>query len=748
MTSTLAYMIWQPQLGIFWGGLLIVLVACWMFVIFMRVRRRYPKRQTLMLTLPKLLVLLLLLLLFFDPAWAMTRRITEDLRFLLLVDHSSSMDVTDRDETRLDRAENYVSELQDLLPDSIELEQLMFEDYIKYETADSDEGEEPRPTDLAQVIVDAGERHSAGDYDGMIFLTDGGDERFRPASLPPVPLYFLGIGADPGENEDLEISGIDAPSRVELERDFDVDISLRAHGDTEFLRELYNVELELQEFVGDDIKEDGEDDEEWNTVSTERVELRDGRKDVEMWIDGIEDEGEKHYRVLLEKFPEELTHLNNERRFTVHVEDRAMRVLLYTRRLGQNEAVLRRTLARDAGVDMVSLVRLEGERYLLKSEREEEDAFLREGFPESAEELEAFRSIIIGSFPAEQWTEEQMKALAEFVEDGGSAVFLGGKDSFGQGGYDDTPLAPLFPWSLRSGEPELVRGRTGLSLTSAVLRQNVIRGWAERMQEAHPLYLHTLNRPGSLRRGAVSLLNASYEGENVRVLAMQPYGLGRVMGVATDTMWRWATAGEESREAYNHFWRQGIRYLAGLEDGGRFLNVSFDRSSYHPGERAEIDIQVIGDYAEGQLTIEALRTFDDHTESMSVELRPGADQRFRSRTFFQERGNYDFEFAAYVDDEELETYEREMWVGSRLNEGANISVDHSFLTDLGARAGGDAYKEADDGIEKLSEDIESQLVQRQVQRTESLLQFRGIYFLLIMLILVGEWLIRRHMHLF
>ncbi len=743
MTYFTAYMIWQPKLPIFWGGLLLIAIFAWAFFLFSRVKRRYSKQKTLLLIIPKIIIALLLALLFFDPAWAMTRQITEQLNFLLLQDHSSSMDVTDLEgKSRFERAQEMATDLEGMLPGGdIELESMIFEDDLFSGKEESENGEEERirPTDLAQVLVDANQRQRAGDYDGIIYLTDGGDERFSPSEFPPIPLYFVGIGAGVGDNNDLEIHSVDVPSTVELETDFTVGVNLRAYGDTGFLRQLYDVSLELQIF--NERRENG-----WESFETKRIDIRDSSAIVDFRVDAIDEEGHYKMRLIAEDMPDEMTYLNNKRYFTVNVEERSLRALLYSPMLGQNEAVLRRTLSEDAGIELTSLVRMRQDQYVIKSDGEEE-AFLKDGFPTSVEDLGTFDTIIIGSFPARYWREEQMHALVEFVENGGSAVFLGGSDSFGLGGYYNTPLRPLFPWAIRPDEPSLSIGRISVTLTSAAIRQDVIEGWAGKMREAHPQYLQSLNHPGRLRRGAVSLLDAPHDRGDVAVLAIQPFGTGRVLGLATNTIWRWRMAGDEERRAYDHLWKRGIRYLAGKGEGGRFLRVNFDQDNYYPGERADIDIQIIGDYAEGRVSVNAVKQFEgEEEERLSTQRQPSGVNEFRSRTFFAQRGDYTFKINAFVDNEEIESFERTMWVGSRLNEGANIYPDHSFLRDLASRGGGNSYRENE--VEELTEDLKEQLVSRSVHRTEPLIQYRGIYLILILLTLVAEWTVRRRLDLF
>lgn len=734
----LANIIWQPQLSLFRGGLLIVAVAVWLTLIYTRLVKRYSGRRLWLLFAPKAVIAVLLVLLFFDPVRTVKRNITQDLRFLVLTDNSSSMEVKDHETaSRKARAESIANTLERRLPEA-EFDKAFFTDHIVDNTdLPQSDGSAVRPTDLARVLLDIEQRQASGLYDGAVILTDGGDERFDPFRMPSLPIYFVAIGSEPGQYDDIEIHSAEAPDNVEPDTDFTLTVALQGYGDSSFIRNLDRLRVDLEERSGDNGK--------WIPVSNTTVDLRSGWTEAKMDIPGTSMEGERNFRILAQPIEGELTHLNNERYISVKVEKQRLRVLLYTRMLGRNESILRRMLVQDQGIDITSLIRLSGERFVVKSS-DKENSGLPENFPDSAALLRPFQTVIIGSFPADGWSAKQMQALVEFVEQGGSAVFLGGEDSFGRGGYNETPLNALFPWNLRSDEPAPVLADLGVSVTPAVARQDLIRGWAEKMNAAHPMYIQSMNRPGRLRPGAVSLLDVLYENNKFSVIAIQPYGRGQVMGVGTDTIWRWRTAGKEAREAYDYFWSAAIRHIAGLEQGGRFLRVDFDKNTYHPGERAEIQTRVAGNYPEGRLHIQVDKVFQKEHQLLPIENLSGPQQEFRTRTLFENSGDYIFNFTLFIDNREIETYSKNIWVGSRINEGANIYVDRLFLKGLAARAGEKMIQE--NNQDTLVTRIKERMILRDQNQTQALVEYRGIYLILVTLILAGEWIIRRRMNLF
>ena len=93
----------------------------------------------------------------------------------------------------------------------------------------------------------------------------------------------------------------------------------------------------------------------------------------------------------------------------------------------------------------------------------------------------------------------------------------------------------------------------------------------------------------------------------------------------------------------------------------------------------------------------------------------------------------------------LESYEKTIVVGTRLNEGANLQVDHAFLNNLAAQAGGRYFQENE--FENLIGTLKSRILSRVVSMEIPLIEDKYIYILIFVGILIMEWIIRRRMNL-
>jgi uncharacterized membrane protein len=117
------------------------------------------------------------------------------------------------------------------------------------------------------------------------------------------------------------------------------------------------------------------------------------------------------------------------------------------------------------------LLYVEGERgethYLV-------DAMNREGirlqtrpvhsFPDSLQQLAGYDGIILSDVPARRLSTRQMTLVQDYVEQlGGGFVMIGGKNSFGVGGYYRTPIEEILPVKMKAPDKE-IRFPTALCL--------------------------------------------------------------------------------------------------------------------------------------------------------------------------------------------------------------------------------------------------------------------------------------------
>ena len=705
---------WRPQLNPLLCGLLVLFLGGWLNWTYRRLTRRFSVGKSLALLAPKMLVMALLVFALFEPVRDLERRESLKGKLIAVTDISSSMDVVDDGvASRRTRAGRILDHLKTELPANVALETLEFDMQLRKAGAPLPAG--LRGTDLGGCLVALAERNDISGTLGVVLLTDGGDEPVRPATLPPVPLTVIGIGTNPTNWNDIAIVAVDAPATVEKDTQFEIAADLVARGT---MNRQVTVKLERA----------------GKSLVTQSVDLSRRRARVKFPATCAET-GPQSYRLVIEPVAGELSVLNNERRLVVDVQKKAVHVLFFTRELGMDFKMLRSEIGRDPGIAFTALFRTLSERFTVQGDRLTGDEPLEAGFPTDLKTLQLFDCVIMGSFAASDWSREQLAVLTNYVAEGGAVIFLGGDKSFGLGGYSGTPVAGLLPWQIEASEPELARGIFAVSIPATGQGQPIVAG----LDAA--LTLSSANSPGALKPGATALLTANVSGRTVPVVAMQAFGRGRVLGVASNTQWEWARKSDALRNAYGLFWRQAVRNLTGKAEGGRYLAVLWDKDHYLPGEQATAGIRVTS--VAGGLPVRLTATLE--SQPVPVDPRQGRANEFAAQCRLKERGEYAFRLVAYQGDQVLETYEKILPVAPPLAEGSRLELDADMLRKLAEKTGGNYFHETQ--AAEIGKTLASRFLEKSITTETPLVTAGPPFAVLVLALCLIEWWLRRKANL-
>jgi uncharacterized membrane protein len=728
---------WRSTLHPFLAAALLLGLGLWLAVLFRRQRSQHSIRRTAALVLPKAGVALLLVMAYFDPVWKVVRNPNETRKIAVLVDSSSSMQVPDAAEgTRAARSAKLLEELKDKLHPAIACDVYEFNREVKPYSGDSATTDSIRETDLGAALMTMADKPDIAKYLGVVAITDGGDELIQNARLPEVPVYVAGVGSDPEGWDDLAIASVDAPAVVEMQSKFAVatEVVIR-RGSDRLAPKQTQAQVLLEERAGDG----------WLIRASGQIDLRMERQRLELNTESPAERGPRDYRLRIDPLEGELSGLNNVRIFSVEIGRDKLPVLLFAQEVDWDFSTVRRELARDPSLALTTLYRISEDRFVVQDNRQEGDQVLEAGFPTEKKVLDLYKCIILGSFPASQWQPAQMQTLLEYVRQGGAVIFLGGSSSYASGGYGATALEPLFPWRLDSGGRELRTGQFAVNVPVAATNHRIVSDMAKSLARDSGPKIQSLNSTGPLRSGAVVLLEAG-AGGSMPVVALQHYGQGYCMAIATDTLWKWPKASQALKDAFSQFWRQAVRNVSQWQEGERFLSVRWDQPHYRPGERATATIGVAGRYEAGQVHLKATLANSGQAQALDTAGALGSDDEFTTSMVFRTRGEYVFEVKAFVGEKLLESYQKALRVGPVLNEGTKLEVDHAFLDYLATQSGGAYFREGDFG--KLIEALRGRVVEQAVTMDVPLVQHNYVYIIMLLMILAGEWTLRRRMNLF
>ena len=732
-------LIWKPHLGTLANSLVILALMGWLCLLWYRYRSRYAVPRTIQLLTPKLLFTILAIVALMDPAWRNARPSDDSQKVAVVNDISTSMDVEDDgSNSRTGRAQEMMNAIEGELKGIASVENYHFDvDILEAEDAPVNG---TRNTDLGRTVVSLSENPGLSDCKAVVLVTDGGDELIRSERLPDVPIYILGVGTDSSTWDDLEISNTDIPEEVELDTPFKVSADIVVHSKSDdFAKKTEEVDVWIEKEVAG----------QYQQLQSVRVDPRKNNGRVEFELPAEETEGVYNFRLSVKDVDGEMTTLNNTREFAVDVREKSINVLLYGNMLDVNFSMLKREFSDDETIKLTSVYRKNAQVFLIDGARQEGDQVFSRGFPADEEVLNLYTCIVLGSFPAEFINPASFTAIKQYVENGGNLVLLGGPKSFDKGGYFKTALAPLIPWKESNAARGISAGQFPVVIPPEGSGHGLSSATAAILKDVTSPVFYSVNKVGERRSGALSLMNASVGAQIVPVVALQPYGKGQTLGVATDTLWRWSRMEGDISGAFAQFWRDSIRYMAGEIEGGRFLTVDWDRKRYRPSEEAHADISVVGRYAEGEVHLKGSVEHEGTTQEISIILTDGND--FTTKVFFPDRGDYKIKLEATLAGEPLDSYQRVLRVGSNVSEGADLAVDHPFLENLAARSGGNYQREADTG--QLIERLKAMLMtsadphDTPLVREPTLFGVLPIFILLVMGVLVWEWFLRRRMNI-
>ena len=735
-----AQLFWNPALPVVAVLLLAALFAgatLWMrhgLVARFGLRRVWP-----ILAMRGLLFLLLLVALL-DPLLRRDVSQQEARQVLILQDVSASMDVRDEaTTTRAERARRLIERVRQDAPGRVSMKTRMFDAALLPEGAQPKPGVTPAGTDVGAALSETALRLETPDTAAIVLVTDGGDEPIQPTHFPAAPLLVLGVGNDLSHVADVAVVQTDAPEVVEKEASFSISADLAATGAAAFRNGLRQVGVNLLRLQ----------DTAWVPVDHRSSDLRNGRCRV-AFTTACAEPGTAQFRITIDPVPGEMTSLNNQRTMRVEVRRKTLDVLYFSRRLGADLKMLRQELGTDPAITFTALYRSTGERYTVQGPPEGaavmSEGELAKGFPTDLERLRRFDCLIFGSFPAHEWSAAEMKVVLEFVEQGGGVILLGGDDSFDGGGYHLSPLLPLLPWRCTGMGSSLQRATYLVSVAPSAEQHPAVAGLRELLESGGSnsaptaVAVTSVNTPGDPLPGAEVLLEASAAGRKSPLVLEHHYGKGRVLTMASNTSWLWARETGASSLFYRRFWRQSVRAVCGQTEGGRVLQVQWNKTSFRPGEH------VVGTVRTPGVTDARLRATVTSADGMRPLSMVGPDSGvWQVDWLLESRGVWTIQITAERGSEILEVYHKTLTVAPLPDEGSRLARQDAELTRLAARSHGAYVPEEQAGT--LGAQLAAYL--RPVTRVEnrSLVSDGPWFLLLVVVTVLAELALRRRLNL-
>lgn len=607
---------------------------------------------------------------------------------------------------------------------------------------------------LKEVVMRCGQQGLAG----IVLLTDGvstsGEDARQAARGLGVPVYPVALGGkrvEKGKFFDIGIAG--APHNVELivNNTAKLKVRLSNYGLEGFSDADRLVELKVSK---------GE-----QALKSEPRQIQfpraNGTRDVVVEFVPAET---GIYRLLmaLPVIAGETITENNTREVAVRVIDPKLRVLIVEGVARSEYRFLRHVLASDPSVELTSVVKLRKDMFLLQGAETGVD--LSHGLPLKREDYNKFDVVILGDIAREEFSDEQLNFLKQFVSEGGGLLTMGGYHAYGAGGYAGSALEDVLPVTMGGPADGQCEASFAPQMTPLARTHPILEGCAKFFgTAADSAQLDGANRVRGAKPSAETLLIHPSEKAGsapMPVAAAQSYGKGRVFSLMADTTWKWKfqSEGRGLDSPYYRFWRQSVRWLAGRKDSGdsgkELLAAWPNKVEYDPGETVSVEARVRD--KDGQPREDATVEMRIRPPAPPVKGAPEKEEKKDAPIRFERiplsLGQYQGAFRppaggiyralvrASDKSGEIATTEFEFIVGRAAGEFDSVDIDELLLKGLAADTGGQYHIVTT--AQRIPEELNAR--QRRVQYTDEKDLWNTPWFFLAFLGFVTvEWILRK-----
>jgi uncharacterized membrane protein len=471
----------------------------------------------------------------------------------------------------------------------------------------------------------------------------------------------------------------------------------------------------------------------------------DGAAQSETVLFNAGDAGVKNLQFAIDPLASEENKNNNVLTRVLYVDNATPHVLYIEGEPRWDFKFIRRAVEDDKNIALYTTVRTTQNK-LYTQTPDDKHPELKTGFPTKVEELFDFQGLIIGTIEANYFTPAQQELIRQFVDRrGGGLLFLGGRVSLADGGYEKEPFADLLPVRLPDHKDTFHRDPATVELTAAGRESLITRiedspdANVERWKKLP--YLMNFQDPGKPKPAALVLADMKVGGTTLPLLITQKYGRGRTAVFATGGDWRWQMLQPVQDMSHEVFWRQLMRWLVSdtptrvvttvtkpvLHDDGRVhLRAEIRDTTYLPTSDAQIQARIVGPNGDAQ----------------TVELHPDSLEQgvYSADWDAGQAGSYVAEITATRGQQELgrsvTTFRREDGVA----ENFHLEQNRDLLEKLSSQTGGKYYRPNE--VSRLGEDISYSDAGITIRETRDLWDMPIVFFL-VLLLCCTEWILRR-----
>jgi len=716
------------------------------FFIYRQAANALPKRSKLLLTSLRAIALLILLLIFLQPVLILQSAIPQQSFVAVAYDTSKSMEIRDESDgkSRLESAGYLLrpegNKFLDDLQKKFKLRIFRFSGGAERVAAFEDSAKHGNVTNLAESLDQIVTELGTAPISGVVLITDGADNRSKNLDTETallrgrnIPVYPIGIGAS-GFSRDTEVARVTTPRSVLKNALIEADVSVISTGyagrRTRLLVDEGDKNIKSQEIQ---LGSDGE-------VKNFKINF------------SSETAGPKVFTFRVEPFPEEVVSENNEKTALIRIEDQQPQILYIEGEPRWIYSFLQRAILDDKNLRLVTLLRQAQGKFLRQGIESPET--LEQGFPTDKAELFRYKAIILGSVEASFFTFDQLRIISDFVSQrGGGFLMLGGKNSFGQGGYVNTPVEDMLPVIIRFGQgdqrpPEFQNLEYKVRLTNhgtdhPVTRISSSEEDNRKRWESAPS-LVGWNPTAGTKAGATVLSQGilpDARQESPIILAFQRFGRGKSMALTTASIWRWKMELNHNDNFHDQFWKQMLRWLVSdVPDPVQLIPENHSYSLEEPVVmHAEVNDASFIRLNNAQTSVKVTSPSGEET-TLQMTWDVDKDGEYTATFLPREEGIHEATVEAFQNGKSLGTSKANFRIADSADEYHSAVLNSDLLKRLATGTGGRYYTLQD--AQNLPEDI-SYIDNGTARLEEKELWDMPFLFLLLIGAVSAEWILRK-----
>ena len=586
----------DPYIGLFWTLALMCILAA---TFYLNLREQLGTGRTIVLLGLRLAALAMLVPMLFEPVFRFVEQPVSRRPLAVLIDTSGSMSVPDVPNGP-SRIQSVWQTLAPLLP---KLREHFVPRFYSFSTGCQElKGAEDlasiaadgKSTDFAAAVGTAAADISS-DHDAGIVLVSDGNDNVSPNVADILvqshrKIHTVTVGsplAQPPNLINVAVASVVAPPDADVGHEVKLSATVQ---NTALANRVVDVNM----------AETDADGRPGPVIASQRLVLAatagDGQKVDLLYTP--RSSGVHRLAVWIDPIPGERNVADNRQDVQILAVQSRVRVLYVEGALRPEYTYLVRMLGHDADVELATLLRVQRDQFKADGTA---NGNVFTALPQTADEWKQFDVVVIGDLDASFLSPAQQLQLRDWVSDGGGLIMIGGVKNFGAGGYQGTPVEEALPVfvggvDMPQNADEFVPTLTPEGTAHPMMEQ--LTDWFAQPGKAAAKELSPLKGnvvvAGPKSGAQVLMVHPDKDGKQEIVLAVQQFGRGRSAAFTADTTSIWfrqfREQGEES--VYNRFWGQMIRWAAGEDvrsrEKGAGVDALLNKLVYSFGESVKL----------------------------------------------------------------------------------------------------------------------------------------------------------------